>query len=91
MRHIVGVTSVVVLVSVVAVLIVMTNNAVHGQTAQESVERTIGSLVVQNAACSAQAMGVSEELRRVKAELAELKAKSQAAPTAPAGASGAPQ
>lgn len=47
----------------------------RAQTAQESIERTIGSLVLQNANCSAQSMATQEELRKVKTELAELKAK----------------
>ncbi len=52
----------------------------HSQTAQDSVERTIGSLVVQNATCAAQGLATAEELRRVKAELAELKVKQPVEP-----------
>ncbi len=47
----------------------------RAQTVQDSVERTIGSLVVQNATCAAQGLATAEELRRVKAELASLRAK----------------
>jgi len=75
MRYLVYVVGVVGLLTFAALAGALTG--VCAQTAQESIERTIGSLVVQNANCSAQGLAQAEELRKVKAELAELKAKAE--------------
>lgn len=44
-------------------------------SAQEQIERTVGSLVVRNAQCSEQAFNQAQEIARLKKELEEAKAK----------------
>ena len=60
---------------VVAVVLLEWPRPAPAQTAQENIERTLGSLIVQNATCAAQGLGAAEELRKVKAELDAMKAK----------------
>lgn len=45
----------------------------NGNAVQTQIERTIGSLVVQNAQCSSQVMTLTEQLRAAQKELEELK------------------
>ena len=47
----------------------------HAQTAEEIVQKQLGQLMIANANCSVQTMTASSELQKVKAELAEPKAK----------------
>lgn len=62
-----------------AAFLVWSPFAGRAQTAQESIERSLGALIVQNATCAAQSMTQAEELRKVKAELEALKAKAEPA------------
>lgn len=63
--------------TVAVVLVVLAVHEAFAQqgTAQEQVERAIGSLVVRNAQCTEQTFNQTQEIARLKKELEEAKAK----------------
>lgn len=62
-------------VAVVLVALAVHEAFAQQGTAQEQIERTVGSLVVRNAQCTEQTFNQAQEIARLKKELEEAKAK----------------